>query len=246
MNTIAPVVAFLVLFAFASCGKSSLDIEEFQKTAVEAEQFSLMISAKQAEIRDMLHAYNQTVPAARKLSLTIHPERGLTGEALERLEEHTSAESDASCRGLLERIFDIQRQLDECRENMEELTASLPPPHRVRRGETHYKLSMDFLMKEHGLTREAADSVASTAALSSDILEGFHIWFQYEDRAFCTFVTQGQAHISPAMFAKVVKKEILDDARAQGNQLEYEGLLDSLKRTGALLTCVKQASALGL
>ncbi len=246
MKSIVPVLAMLVLFALASCGKRSLDSEEFRQTAEEAEQYSLKISFKQAEIRDMLQAYNQTVPSSRRLKLTIDPDRGLTEDALARLEEHADAEGDASCRGLLERIFEIQGEIDEYCDNMEDLTSSLPPPHRVRKGENHYKLSVDYLMHEHGLARHAADSIVSAAALSSDILEGFHIWFLYDDDAFCTFVTQGQAHISPAVFAKVVKKEILDDARAQGNPVEYESILDSLKRSGALLSCTKQASALGM
>jgi hypothetical protein len=107
-------------------------------------------------------------------------------------------------------------------------------------------LSLKYLMNEHGLSRATADSIVSTAALSSDILEGFNIWFLYDDGVFSTLVTQGKAHISPAAFAKVIKKEILDNARAQGSEVEYETILDSLKRCGALLTCVKQASALGM
>jgi hypothetical protein len=153
MKSIVPVLAIIVLFAFASCGKRSIDSEDFRATAEEAERYSIKISLKQAEIRDMLQAYNQTVPSDRRLTLAIDPDRGLTEGALARLEEHVEGESDASCRGLLESIFEIQGEIDDYRENMENLTASLPPPHTVRKGENHYKLSVDYLMHEHGLER---------------------------------------------------------------------------------------------
>jgi hypothetical protein len=246
MKAIVPVLISLTFFALSSCGWNRLDSEEFRNTAEKAEKYLFSISVKQAEIRDMLHSYNRSVPEQRRLTLTLDPDRGLSDEALRVLKHHTEEERDASCRGLLERIFEIQKTINEYRNEMESLLASLPPAHQVKRGETHYGLSMDYLMKEHGLSRQSADSIASTAALSSDILEGFNIWFLYDNGMFSTLVTQGKAHLSPAAFAKVVKKQILDDARAQGSEVEYESILDSLKRCGALLTCVKQASAIGM
>jgi hypothetical protein len=246
MKAIVSVLISLTFFTLSSCGWNRLDSEEFRSTAEKTEKYLFSISVKQAEIRDMLHSYNRSVPAERRLTLALDPDRGLSDDALRVLKHHTEEEGDASCRGLLERIFEIQSTIDEYREEMESLLASLPPPHRVRKGETHYGLSMDYLIREHGFSRPSADSIVSSAALSSDILDGFNIWFLYEDGVFSTLVTQGKAHISPAAFAKVVKKQILDDARAQGSQVEYESILDSLKRCGALLTCVKQASALGM
>ncbi len=246
MKYFAPVLTLCILIVLASCGSQRLSNEEFRQTAEQAEQHSLKIAMKQAEIRDIVQAYNQTVPASRRLTVQLDPDRGLTEESLNRLREHTDCETDASCSGLLERIFELQEHIDQHRSIVDELTASLPPPHMVCKGETHYALSMKYLMTEHKLPRQLADSIVSAAALSSDIMEGFKIWFMYDDGMFCTLVTQGQAHISPAVFAKVVKKQLLDDARAQGSPVEYESILDSLNRSGALLSSVKQAATIGM
>ena len=240
------MIFLLVMFALASCGRQRLSNAEFQQTAEEAEKHSLNITLKQAEIRDILQSYNQTVPSARRISLQIDPDRGLTESSMDKLAAHTSCESDASCRGLLERIFEIQEEIEEYRDIVAELTESLPPAHLVKRGETHYKLSVNYLIHEHKLPRQVADSIVSSAALCSSIMEGFKIWFLYEDGEFSTLVTQGRAHVSPAVFAKVIKKQLMDDARAQGSPVEYENILDSLKTSGALLSNVRQAGTLGM
>jgi hypothetical protein len=80
-------------------------------------------------------------------------------------------------------------------------------------------------------------------ALTGDIIEGFHVWFLYRDTMFGTFVTQGDAHISPTVFAKVVKNNLLEQARKQGRHEAFESILDSLKRSGALLATFKKAAA---
>jgi hypothetical protein len=241
MKAIVPVLVLFVIVALGSCGEQRLSHEEFRRTAEEAEQHSMKITLKQAEIRDNLQAYNQTVSNERCLSVTIDPGRGLCPSSLETLQQQARTETDESCRVLLQRVFDLQKQIEQYHSRVEELTASLPPPHRVRRGETHYRLSLDYLMNAHGLTRHVADSIVSRAALSGDILEGFDIWFLYDNDEFSTLVTQGKAHISPAVFAKVVKKDLMENARAQGSFVEYENILDSLKRTGALLSSVRRA-----
>ena len=249
MTHIAPAVlrnAFLTLsvtLAFAACGGDQMSIEEFQSMAREAETQAASIASLQEAMRDNIQAYNQTVDAERRLTLQIDPECGLCEEEMRKLEEHIEAENDESCRGVLNRIVELQEEIDELHVRLHDITDRLPEPHRVHRGENHYTLCMQYLKKEHGLSQRRADSLVARVALTSDIIEGFHVWFLYQDDMFGTFVTQGDAHISPTVFAKVVKNHLLEEARKQGRNEAFESILDSLRRSGALLANLKDSVA---
>lgn len=227
---------------FTACGGKQMSIEEFQSMAREAEETSSTIVSCQESIRDILQSYNQTVAPARHLTLQLHPEYGLTEEEMQKLVAHIESEGDESCRGVLMQIVELQEDIDVLHDRLHEITDRLPEPHRVQRGENHYTLCMDYLMTQHGLSHRQADSLVARVALTGDIIEGFHVWFLYRDDVFGTFVTQGDAHISPTVFAKVVKNHLLEQARRQGRNEAFESILDSLKRSGALLANLKQAS----
>jgi hypothetical protein len=228
-----------ILLLLTACGRGPESIEDFESMAHEVEQHAAAIAAEQQEIRAILQSYNQTVPAARRLRLDIDPDCGLGEAALGTLSERIDSEPDESCRGLLERIAEIQKDIAHEQELMREITDQLRSPHRVRPGENHYTLCVTYLTTQHGLSHEAADSLVARIALNGDIIEGFHVWFFYERGMFGTFVTQGEAHISPAVFAKVVKRQLLEQAQRQGQDDTFETIVDSLNRSGALLANFK-------
>ena len=238
-NVLLLVVGSVLLTA---CGGKQMSIEEFQNMAREAEENASTISSYQEEMRDIIQAYNQTVSQDRRLVLMIDPDSGLRDEELHKLASHIESESDESCRGVLMQIIELQGKIDGLHERLLEITANLPDPHRVKRGENHYTLCVDYLMKTHALPRKTADSLVARVALTGDIIEGFHVWFLYQDAMFGTFVTQGDAHISPTVFAKVVKNNLLEQARKQGRHEAFEIILDSLKRSGALLATFKKTA----
>ncbi|MBR9974683.1 MAG: hypothetical protein KFF77_03810 [Bacteroidetes bacterium] len=242
MSRIAPVLLY-GLFLLAACSNEQLSVEEFQHMAREVEEQSTSIAARQGDMRALLQSYNQTVPPAHRMQLSIDPEAGIPDEERTLLKARIDEESDASCRGLLEQLLVIQEEIDESHARLHELTDRLPAPHRVRSGENHYTLCMDYLSQQQGLPQAQADSLVARVALNSDILEGFHVWFYFHDGVFGTFVTQGDAHVSPTVFAKVVKRHLLEEARRQGRQEAFETILDSLKRSGALIANIRHGAA---
>lgn len=233
------ILVFSAAAWLASCGGKHMSIDEFQSMAREAEEHSSAVASLQEEIRDILQSYNQTVGPDRRLALQLDPDFGLNAEESGRLRSHIESEQDESCRGLLEEILVLQERISAEHEQLHDITARLPEPHRVKRGENHYTLCMNYLRQEHGLSIGAADSLVARVALSGDIIEGFHVWFYFQDGVFGTFVTQGDAHISPTVFAKVVKKHLLEQARRQGRHEAFEQIMDSLRSTGALLANFK-------
>lgn len=235
----------LVLVATAllsSCGGKDMSIEEFQKLAGEAEERSATIASLQEEIRDIVQAYNQTVGPQRRLALQLDPDYGLNAREASRLEHHIDTEDDKSCRGLLKDVLALQERIDAEHRRLHEITVRLPEPHRVGSGENHYMLCMNYLTSRHGLSQRAADSLVARVALNGDIVEGFHVWYYYRDGVFGTFVTQGDANISPTVFAKVVKKHLLEEARREGRNEAFEQILDSLRVSGALLANFKNGA----
>ncbi|MGB5075338.1 MAG: hypothetical protein WBQ23_14475 [Bacteroidota bacterium] len=236
---------FISVVVLTACGGKQMSIEEFQSMAQEAELQSTSIAAQQEKIRSLLQSYNQTVPAERRLQLVLEPEHTLGENELEKLDAQIESETDPSCLSLLENIVEIHEEIASKCERLHEITSELPAPHRVRPGENHYTLCINYLSTEHHLEPQTADSLVARVGLTSDIIEGFDVWFLYQDGVFGTFVTQGDAHISPTVFAKVVKKHLIDQARRQGHEEAFETILDSLKRSGALLANLKHtASAL--
>ncbi|MBR9977743.1 MAG: hypothetical protein KFH87_06600 [Bacteroidetes bacterium] len=229
-------VSILLLLVLSACGSRELSLEEFQRMAQEAEEETATVAGLHERMIATLQAYNQTVTAERRLEITPTPDAGLNAAQREMLASHIDAEEDISCRELLRDISAIQHAIDQSQQRLEEITTKLPTPHRVQANENHYTLCMEYLTTEHKLSRGQADSLVARVGLNSDIIEGFHIWFYYENGVFGTFVTQGEAHISPTVFAKVVKKHLIEQARDQGREEAFETILDSLKRSGALLS----------
>jgi hypothetical protein len=241
MIRIVPVFLFGI-FLLAACGEKPLTIDDFRSMAREVEEHSVAIATQQGDMRALLQSYNQTVPRDRRLQLDIHPEHGLGKNERALLAERIDDEGDASCRGLLQRVMEVQASIDDKKQRLDEITSALPAPHRVRSGENHYTLCMDYLSAQHGLSRQQADSLVARVGLTGDIIEGFHVWFYYDEGVFGTFVTQGDAHISPTVFAKVVKRHLLEEAREQGREEAFENILDSLKRSGALLANIRHGA----
>ena len=226
-----------------ACGGKQFSVDEFQSMAREVEDHTATIAGQRQKMRALLQSYNQTVPKDRRLEMALDPENGLTETNRELLATRIEDESDPSCCGLLEQMLELQDVIDERHERLHEITSSLPAPHRVRSGENHYSLCMDYLTSNHKLSRSSADSLVARVGLTGDIIEGFHVWFYYDNGVFGTFVTQGEAQISPTVFAKVVKRHLLDQARRQGHKEAFETILDSLKRSGALLANIRHGAS---
>ncbi len=229
------VLVLVATVLLSSCGGKDMSIEEFKQMAREAEERSATIASLQEEIRDIVQAYNQTVGPQRRLALQLDPDYGMNAREVSRLEHHIETEDDKSCCDLLRDVLLLQERIDAEHRRLHEITAKLPEPHHVSSGENHYKLCMNYLTEQHGLSHRTADSLVARVALNGDIVEGFHVWYYYRDGVFGTFVAQGDADISPTVFAKVVKRQLLKEARREGRNVDFEQILDSLRVSGALL-----------
>jgi hypothetical protein len=194
----------LVLFPLllvAACSGKITSPDEFRRAGEELNRCARDIAERNKEIRDLLQAYNQTVPTERRL-LVSSSCGAMTAVERGKLASQQNVETDESCRSVLDRIREIDVVMQRSRDRFNTLAARLPDPHRVRRGENHYQICLSYLTQERGLARGAADSIMARVRLTSDLYEGFDVWMLYAEHRFQTFVTQGDARIAPSALAR--------------------------------------------
>ncbi len=139
-------------------------------------------------------------------------------------------EQDAALKSLLSRIYDKRILIEQTRDNLKKLEARLPPPHIVEKRETHFQICLDFLVQERSLSREEAQSIIDKDKLLETIVPGFKVWNFYSDRQFVSFVTRGEATVSPEEVSKAVEQKIISEknrALRELNSLYY--IIDSKK-----------------
>jgi len=95
----------------------------------------------------------------------------------------------------------------------------------VKRGDKHLDIAMEFLTTEKGLDEATAKKLALQTNLMDELVPGFKVWNFYDNGTFGTFVTQGDASVSPYRVIQKAKQDLVsakDLAISQRNQLSQE------------------------
>ncbi len=99
--------------------------------------------------------------------------------------------------------------VNSLREKIDSIENSLKNPHKVKRGDSHWKISYNYLTKQAGLEKEQARDLLRRTALVDNIIPGFFTFNLYYDDVFLTTLTLGEAKISPTTVRLMEnKKEI--------------------------------------
>ncbi len=224
------VVLLTVMVGMNGCRSGrGMSAEEFREASQEFARHTTTIEEKRQQIADIISALNQSTPGREPLRVVV-PGSGLSDAQVTMLRERMDQEHDEAAIAMLEHALDLSDEIVEECSDLRDLAHNLPDPHVVRPGETHYGLCLNFLQKQHGLSRAQADSIIDRVALTSDLVEGFNVWLLYSDGFFGTFVTQGNATISPNAFARVMRRQAMETARREG----AASVLDSLQHNNSL------------
>jgi hypothetical protein len=108
----------------------------------------------------------------------------------------------------LQEVIDLNQEVSKLNLEMQEVRSRLRPPHVVQKGESHFQVAMNFLTKEIGISEEEAMQLVEQEALFPELLPGFEIWNYWGDGIFGTFVTQGEAKITPNELMRISKRKI--------------------------------------
>lgn len=223
------IIAILVMAYFLFFGESKASngdsqnpkVKQMQEMVGKIRTLEQEINTKQNEVFSLLGQYKdktgQDLPHANMLDLT--------EEQRKVLEEKVRNEADVSIKSLLSDILEKNQEINELKVRISEVEALLPKPAIVQHGENHYSIAMNFLMNEKGLDKEKAMELIERSALFDTLMPGFKVWNFYSGEDYGTFVTQGDAPISPNEVNRRAKKKLIDakdQAIAEKNQLAGE------------------------
>jgi hypothetical protein len=179
--------------------------DQVQKMVVKVQNLEEEISKKQAEVFTLLSKYKRkTGKELSYLNLL-----NLTDEEKKLLENRIKQEKRISIKSLLETILEKTRQVSNLQKSMAAVEEKMPEPIRVTQGENHYQVALNFLVKEQGMGKEDAARVVEQAILFENLMPGFKVWNFYDNGEFGTFVTQGDASISPGQLQRMLKQQLI-------------------------------------
>ncbi len=142
------------------------------------------------------------------------------------LNQMLADEKDVSYRSLLERIIADLDQLRSLQEKIARLEQRITDKYVVAKaGDTHGALAMNYLRTDAGLDEAKAKEILAGVDRTDELVPGNKVWFAYdpEPASFRTYVTQGDAKISPLALRRAQKRELLterDKALASVTELE--------------------------
>lgn len=179
------------------------------------------MNERQKEIFALMEKYRKdtgkTLPVSNLMNLT--------GAEKQLMEERIRQEQDVSTKSLLSEIVSRNNEISELKKQVKDLEAILPAPHEVQKGENHYQIALNYLTAEKQLAKEDALSAVEKVNLFEPLLPGFKVWNFYSNGVYGTFVTQGEAQVSPNTMARRAKKQLVDardEARSQRDKLQTD------------------------
>lgn len=182
-------------------------LDTFQGLVKELDRTEQDIRSKQEEIRKKVQEYNQQ-----------HPDKPIDATSLDRLmldpnqeaelKRLLGAEKDVSYRGLVQEIVDARKQIDDLQEQIRTLQDQLPAPYEVKKGDTHSKVAIRYLIQNHNLSDAEARKVVDQTALVEEMHTGFLVWMLYKDGVFGTYVTQGTSKVSPGKAQRLARARV--------------------------------------
>lgn len=140
------------------------------------------------------------------------------------LEEYIRNEKNISIKDLLKTLVKKDDEIQLLREEHKTLSEQ-HKPHVVKKGENHYQIAIEYLLYQRGLNKNEAKKLLDKAVFFDPLTPGFRVWSFYDGKEYSSFVTQGEASISPAELERRKKKEIekiIEEERLKALEREDE------------------------
>jgi outer membrane murein-binding lipoprotein Lpp len=220
-----------VALLFAGC-KPSSNIEEFQKLVGQLDAKNKDIYEKSQDMAKLVKEYNAAHPNENIKFAAGDSVLGLTTEQQELLQQMIQKEQDVSYKGMLGKVIEANKQITDLRGEIDKIQAKLPKPTVVKRGDSHRKLAVEYLVKSEGLDEKKAKELTDKVALADELVPGFYVWLYYNDGVFGTFVTQGDAKVNPNKIKYSMRRQQMEGAVEQAKEQARREILDSLAKAG--------------
>ncbi len=200
------IVYFLLPNILGKKQISSPQIRQMSNLTSKIGKLETEVQEKREEIFNLIQKYSQKtgelLPALTAL--------GLSDIEREILEKKIINSKDVTFKSLLRDILDKDNEISGIKRAIDRYEALLPRPYIVKERENHYQIAMDFLINEKGVEKRKAIWLVERTALFYTLIPGFKVWNFYSGDEYGTFVTQGDALISPNELRRQVKRKLID------------------------------------
>ncbi len=202
---VVALVIVVLVFHFLS-RRQPAEVKNFQDLVLHVDKLNTQITDRESKIMDLVRKYNTSHPGAAMDTAGIST-LGLSPEQAEILSRRVSEEKDVSYRGILQEVLNLNGEIDRLNNELADIRSKLPAPYEVKQGDSHFKVCLEFLT-EKGVPEDEAVKLIEQTALTTELLPGFEVWNYYNDGVFGSFVTQGQAKLSPNALTRATKRRI--------------------------------------
>lgn len=222
MKRILMVLAVLVAAALlVACAESGPGVSSQMKTAQKIAKLEKQIDQRQQEMDTLVKQYVQQ--GGQDVGSIVGP--GLTPDQKQVLEARLKNEQGIGYGDLVTDILNKQKSIEDLKVQVQNIEKTLPTPVEVGKGERHADIAMAYLTKDKGLDQNTAKRLVQQVNLMDDLVPGFKVWNFYNDGVYGTFVTQGDAKVSPYGVIQHAKQVLVNEkntAIAQRDQLAAE------------------------
>lgn len=202
------LIGYFLLTDSGNNGDKSSQVNTMQELTQQVQGMESAVEKKEGEISKLLGQYRKKTGTTAPPGFDI---MDLSPAERELLEQHIEKEKDVSTRSLLREILNKKDEINKLRKKIVKIESLLPAPHIAKKGDSHYRIALDFLVEKKGVEKERAMEILKRTALFEELAEGFKVWNFYTGEEYGTSVTQGFARISPNVFVRRAKKRLKDD-----------------------------------
>lgn len=224
MKRILMVLAILVaavLVLACAMGESGSGVSTQMKTAQKIAKIEKQIDTNQQELDSLVKLYIQQ--GGQDIGSLVG--QGLTPDQKQVLEARLKNEQGIGYGDLISDILTKQKSVEDLKVKVQDLEKTLPAPVDVAKGERHVDIAMAYLTKDKGLDANTAKRLVQQVNLMDELVPGFKVWNFYDNGVYGTFVTQGDAKVSPYGVIQHAKQTLVNEkntAIAQRDALATE------------------------
>jgi len=221
MKKFAWLLVAAALIVSLACKRESSKVSNEMDTARKIAKLEQDINGRQEQMNQLLQKYMQEggKDVGALVGQTLTPEQKAV------LEQKLKKEEGIGYRDLISDILKREKEVEDLKVQVQDLEKKLPSAVVVKRGDKHLDIAMNYLTKEKGLDAATAKKLALQTNLMDELVPGFKVWNFYDNGTFGTFVTQGDASVSPYRVIQKAKQELVtakDQAISQRDQLSKE------------------------
>jgi hypothetical protein len=225
MKKVLIVTVALSILLLSGCrSKESAAMAEQMKQVQKIAKLEKQITEKQDKMNLLIRQYAQD--GGKDLGMVLDQNMSPDQRAL--LEKKLQNEEGIGYKDLISDILKQQKELEDLKVQVQDLEKKLPSPTLTKRGDKHFNIAMDYLTKEKGLDEATAKKLIYQTNIMDELVPGFKVWNFYDNGVYGTFVTQGDAAVSPYGVIQAAKTKLVN---AKNEAISQKEVLQKEKTT---------------